>query len=115
MKKFWTVTIFGSGFLRQNNRMGFELGGIVEAADPSDAVSVAVSLATQRYPELDQAKTGSIPRPVINAEEIEEFEDAPPSEINKVDVIWYVDEPPTRGPVSLEEMRSKGGKGKKVV
>lgn len=86
--KVWSVQIRGEGFLRQNSRMSFELSGFIEAADPNDAFTKAVSLGKKQYPELNQAEKQESPRPAINGEEIVEFVNAPRSEINKVEIHW---------------------------
>jgi hypothetical protein len=54
--KIWQVTIIGEGFLRQNTKMGFELGGFILAADPQSAFDKAIDLAVQDYPEIRQAE-----------------------------------------------------------
>jgi hypothetical protein len=89
--KIWSVTICGEGFLRQNSNMGFELSGYIKATDPNEALLKAIKLAKQEYFEISQLEKEVNPKPVINAEEIQEFADAPQDEVDKIEIYWHVE------------------------
>jgi hypothetical protein len=84
----WQVQIWGEGFLREGKESSFELGGVVEASSVEEAFTTAVSLAMRAHPELAQTDHAPGPGAVINADEIQEFPDAPKSEIGQVELYW---------------------------
>ena len=67
----WQVLAVGRGFMKDSVEHDYELSGLVRAKDPADAFSTACGMAMRDHPELLQA-AGQFPRPVINAEEIQE-------------------------------------------
>ena len=72
--------------------MGFELDGFISANNPQSAFDKAINLAQQEFPEIKQAENienKPPPVPVINAEEIDEFSDAPQGEIDKIEINWH--------------------------
>ncbi|WP_243041163.1 hypothetical protein [Dyella sedimenti] len=83
--KFWTVLAVGQGLPRPEGATGFELYGVVSAADPDAAFAKAIDLATQRWPEL---APGSQPSALIRAEAIDEVTPVPGMEVDVVDVSW---------------------------
>jgi len=84
----WQVQIWGDGFIRDGSTASFELGGIVEARNVDEAFDNAVALARQAHPELAQAQRPPGPGAVINAEEIQEFHDAPREQVGIVELYW---------------------------
>jgi hypothetical protein len=86
--RIWQVQIWGSGFRRNEQTESFELSGFVSALTADDAFHAAVELAKRDHPELAQAKHPPGPGAVINAEEIQEFPSAPPSQIGTVEIQW---------------------------
>lgn len=85
--RVWQVLSIGAGFIRDSIEQGCEIAGFVRADSPDDAFSKACKIAMKLHPELLQA-TGPFPRPVINAEEIEEIFQAEGMGIEKVEVYW---------------------------
>lgn len=84
----WAVMAVGEGFAHLEGTAGFELYGVVSAADADAALSKAIDLAAQRWPEIAQGRHSGHPGPVINAEEINEVALTPGMEIDVVDVSW---------------------------
>lgn len=82
----WQVAASGLGFLKDGVQRDCELFGIVSADDVNDAFSKVCRIATQYHPELLQA-AGRFPRPVINANEIEELAETHFSE-DRVELHW---------------------------
>ncbi len=68
----WEISAYGEGFLRADKELGFFLSGFVYADNANNAFLRAVALAKQDWPEISQAEKVGFPRPVINAEEINE-------------------------------------------
>ncbi|HEY4081746.1 MAG TPA: hypothetical protein VGM81_13725 [Burkholderiaceae bacterium] len=85
--KLWQVLIIGEGFRLADETRRFELTGIVEAVGANDAFSKACELAMRVHPELAQA-TGPFPRPVINADEIQEIQRRDDIEVDTVELEW---------------------------
>jgi hypothetical protein len=85
--RVWQVSAVGWGFMKTGNEQDCEIVGFVRAADPDDAFSKACAIATVLAPELLQA-AGTFPRPVINAEEIQEVPEMEGLDIDKVEVYW---------------------------
>lgn len=85
--RVWQVLALGTGFIRDGIEQGCEIAGFVRADSPDDAFSKACNIAMKVHPELLQA-TGRFPRPVINAEEIEELFQVDGMDIEKVEVYW---------------------------
>lgn len=88
--KIWQVQIWGEGFFRNGRESSFELGGIVEAPDADAAFKAAVKVAKSQHPELAQAEHPPGPGAVINAEEIQEYPNAPASQIGKIEISWRI-------------------------
>jgi hypothetical protein len=87
----WQVLVFGERFVRDGALMGFELSGFVWADDPNLAFSKAVQLAKSQYPEIGQAELPTTPRPVINAEEIQECSVTCGPDQDEIEVDWYLE------------------------
>jgi hypothetical protein len=87
--KIWTVLAFGEGFLRGGSSAGFELYGVVAATDSNMACSKVISLARQRWPEIDQAYGPLGPGAVINVDEVNEVPPTAVVEVDVVEVHWH--------------------------
>jgi hypothetical protein len=83
----WQVSAVGWGFMKGGTKQDCEITGLVRADDPDDAFSRACAIAKILDPELLQA-VGPFPRPVINAEEIQELPCTEGVDIDKVQVCW---------------------------
>lgn len=83
----WKVSAVGWSFMKSGKERDCEIAGFVRADDPGDAFSRACSIASIFAPELLQA-AGPFPRPVINAEEIQELASSEGIDIDKVEVYW---------------------------
>jgi hypothetical protein len=83
----WQVAAVGWGFVKDGVQHDCELSGLVHANDPDEAFSKVCSLAMEEHPELLQA-TGPFPRPVINADEIEEVPEAWLVGADQVELHW---------------------------
>ena len=83
----WQVSAVGWGFSKSGTEQDCEIAGLVRADDPDDAFSKACEIAKVLAPELLQP-AGPFPRPVINAEEIQEVPDPEGLGIDKVEVYW---------------------------
>ena len=89
--KRWQVLGFGEGFYRSGAKVGFELSGFIIAADPDEAFLKAVSIAKRDFPEIAQADANEFPKPVINAEEIQEAGQPSNGETDSIEVHWYAE------------------------
>lgn len=76
-----------AGDTKSGREQGCEIAGFVRANDPDDAFSKTCTLAKVLAPEILQA-AGPFPRPVTNAEEIQEVPDTEGLDIDKVEVYW---------------------------
>jgi hypothetical protein len=83
----WQVAAVGWGFVKDGVQHYCELSGLVHANDPDEAFSKVCSLAMEEHRELLQA-TGPFPRPVINADEIEEVPEAWFVGADQVELHW---------------------------
>ena len=87
--KIWQVWLFGEGFHVRGMKFNCEISGVVEAESADAAAKKACGIATRTHPELSQA-AGSFPRPVINANEIQEWSGTHPQsiEVDQVELHW---------------------------
>jgi hypothetical protein len=83
----WQVAAAGWGFMKDGVRQDCELSGLVRANNPDEAFSKVCNIALQDHPELLQA-TGPFPRPVINADEIQEVPDSQLAGADQVELYW---------------------------
>lgn len=83
----WQVTAVGWGFMKDGVQQDCELLGFVRANNPDEAFSKVCNIAIQNHPELLQA-TGTFPRPVINADEIQEVPETQFSGPDQVELYW---------------------------
>lgn len=86
--KVWQILAYGKGFLRANREAGFCLEGFVYADSSNEAFDRAIALAKRDWPEIAQAEQGDFPRPVINADEIDEFKSEVYGVEEGVELIW---------------------------
>lgn len=84
----WSVLAVGRGFLRPEGTASFELYGVVSACDPGSALSKAIDLATQHWPEIAQGIQTSNGEAAVHAEEINEVVLVTGMEVDVVDVFW---------------------------
>lgn len=84
----WSVLAVGQGFLRAEGIADFELYGVVSACDPDAALSRAIDLAKQHWPEIGQGHQASDSDAVIHAEAINEVALVAGMEVDVVDVSW---------------------------
>ena len=92
--KVWQVLGTGEGFVRNGVRAGFDLSGFVYASNPNTAWTRAIEIARARWPEIAQTDATDFPRPVVNADEIEDASrlDLGLAEIDHVVIIWEGEE-----------------------
>nr|WP_315212597.1 hypothetical protein [uncultured Duganella sp.] len=83
----WQVSAVGWGFAKSGKEPHCEIAGFVCADDHDETFSKACAIAKVIAPELLQA-VGPFPRPVINAEQIQEVPETEGLEISKVEVYW---------------------------
>lgn len=83
----WTVLAVGGGFVHSGRPASFELYGIVQAANPNDAFTKAVELASKHWPELDPTGSSAGSK-MIDIEEINEIVPDQGTEVDVVDVSW---------------------------
>jgi hypothetical protein len=83
----WQVSAVGWAFIKGGVEQDCEISGFVRADDPDDAFSRVCAIARTLHPELLQAG-GPFPRPVINAEEVQEVPETEGRDIDKVEVYW---------------------------
>ncbi|MFP5392048.1 MAG: hypothetical protein ACLGI6_10990 [Gammaproteobacteria bacterium] len=83
----WQVAAVGWGFMKDGGQQDCELSGLVRANNPDEAFSKVCSIAMQDYPELQQA-TGPFPRPVVNADEIQEVFETQLVGVDHVELFW---------------------------
>lgn len=83
----WQVAAVGWGFMKDGLQHDCELSGLVRANNPDEAFSKVCSIATQYSPEFQQA-TGPFPRPVINADEIQEVSETEHIGADQVELYW---------------------------
>lgn len=86
--KMWQILGYGKGFLRANRETGFSLDGFVYAESANEAFDRAIALAKREWPEIAQVEQGDLPRPVINADEIDEFKNEVDGVEEGVELIW---------------------------
>ncbi|MFC4525126.1 hypothetical protein ISN76_02660 [Dyella halodurans] len=84
----WSVLAVGQGFLRPEGAASFELYGVVSAGDSGSALSKAIDLATQHWPEIAQGLQTPDAEAVIHTEAIDEVALVPGMEVDVVDVSW---------------------------
>jgi len=84
----WSVLAVGQGFLRSEGIADFELYGVVSACDSDAALSKAIDLARQHWPEIGQSHPASDADAVIHAEAINEVALVAGMEVDVVDVSW---------------------------
>lgn len=84
----WSVLAVGQGFLRPEGTASFELYGVVSACDSKAALSKAIELATQHWPEIGQGNQPSGSEALIHAEAINEVALVAGMEVDVVDVSW---------------------------
>lgn len=89
--KRWQVLGFGEGFERSGSKMGFELSGYINAANPDEAFFKAISIVKADFPEIEQAAAKEFRKSVINAEEIYEVGEPSNSETDRIEVHWYAE------------------------
>lgn len=83
----WQVAAVGWGFMKDGVQHDCELSGLVRANNPDEAFSKVCNIAIQDHPELLQA-TGPFPRPVINADEIQEVPETQLVGADQVELYW---------------------------
>src|SRR5215472_13471686 len=88
--KVWQVQGFGEYFLRRGRRSNVEVSGFVRAEGPDDAWRRVIEMARDAYPEISQIDDQSIPRAVLNCDEIEDASalDLAPEQIDRIEVYW---------------------------
>lgn len=84
----WAVLAIGEGFVRPEGGTGFELYGVVSAMDAEAALSKAIGLAEQHWPDIAQAVHAPDSGATIHAEDIHEVAMVPGMEVDVVDVSW---------------------------
>lgn len=87
--KIWQVLLLGEGFQVKGLKSNCEITGFVEAESVEAAVEKACAIAARIYPELGQAG-GPFPRPVVNADEVQELCTPFPYsvEVDQVELHW---------------------------
>jgi hypothetical protein len=87
--KTWQVLLIGEGFFVNGAQCNCEISGFVKAGSVAAAIETVEAIARRSHSELEQA-TGAFPRPVINAHEVVEVEDAFPHPIDgdHVELHW---------------------------
>lgn len=83
----WQVTAVGWDFMKDGVQHDCELFGIVRANNPDEAFFKVCSIAMQDHRELQQAME-QFPRPVINADEIQEVPETLFIVADQVEVFW---------------------------
>ncbi|ULU24455.1 hypothetical protein [Dyella terrae] len=86
--KTWQVLGYGEGFVRGERVLGFELSGLVFAEGPNEAFKKAIALAKREWPEISQADKEGFPRPVINADEVDEVTGQLIIDGERVELFW---------------------------
>jgi hypothetical protein len=89
----WTVLATGEGLAHDGGLARCELYGVVAADDAGAALSRAVQLAAQQWPELQACLHAAHGDSAIHAEAINETEAAPGVEIDLIDVSWEMMQP----------------------
>ena len=87
--KIWQVLLLGEGFQVEGAKSNCEITGFVEAESVEAAIEKACAIATRAHPELAQV-AGPFPRPVVNADEVEELGATFPYsvDVDQVELHW---------------------------
>lgn len=90
--KTWQVQASGEEFVRGGVKDSFELCGFVQAEGPDEAFQKALIIAKRMHPEIAHIDKQGWPKPVINADEIEDATGLRGIKIDIVEIYWDNDE-----------------------